>query len=129
MNLGFVITARSAIGQRVRCEATTDYDQAVAAFASAVGHLSGRADDPTPFTVEAADAVDRALAELGAGAAIGTCRHVDGNGTVTVECRAGSGAPMGDRRLPILARLRRALGRRLARPSGAGSPNGGFHVR
>ena len=129
MNPGFVITARTAIGQRVRRVTTIDYERAVTAFASAVGLLSGCAEEPTPFAAVAADAVDRALVELSAGAAIGTARHVDGNGSVTVECRAGSDSPMGGRRLPRVARLRRALGRRLARPSGAGSPNGGFNVR
>jgi antirestriction protein ArdC len=125
MNSKFTITAHSASGHRLRREATDVYNEAAFSFAAAVDLLSGRGHNPTEFRDLAAEKLAEAMAEFDSGAVIGRALHVDGNGSVALECRGSSGDPDGRAAPPDFGAAAPRVREASSPPTGGGPSRGG----
>lgn len=120
MNHQLTITAHSASGNLIRREQMSDRREATVRLSAIIGLLSGRQADPTEFRDPAQAKVAEALDELAAGAPIGRALHVDGNGSVALECRRVSGSPGGRATPPECGAAEPRVRAASSPPTGAG---------
>ncbi|HYQ78787.1 MAG TPA: ArdC family protein [Solirubrobacterales bacterium] len=125
MNSKFTITTHAASGHLLRREETDVHDEAVFSFAAAVDLLSGRGHNPSQFRDLAAEKLAEVLAELDRGAVIGRALHVDGNGSVALECRASAADADGRAAPPDFGAAAPRFWEASSPPIGGGPPRGG----